>query len=98
MTTYEMVEAQNRALQKNREMFFEGWGIVMSPKNADKLMAECLERVASHTLPKFSKELVRIFGLRVIPHDHVPDDTMYIVDEFLGRSILGGMAEAAKAR
>lgn len=97
MTTYEMVEAQYRALQKNREMFFEGWGIVMSPKNADKLRAECLERVACHTLPN-SKELVRIFGLRVIPHDHVPDDTMYIVDEFLGRFILGGMAEAAKER
>ena len=86
MTVYEEAHRQYIEAQKNN--FFDAWGIVMSPITAHQLRAECMEHIVRHKANIGAVD--KIFGLVVIPHKMVSKDTMYIVDEPLGRQILKG--------
>lgn len=86
MTTYEKVhKAYTDALKNN---FFDAWGIVASPKTIYELLTETSEVVLLD--PTATPGHYKIFGLVVIKHNLVDDDTVYIVDEKLGRTILEG--------
>lgn len=86
MTTYEKVhKAYTEALKNN---FFDAWGIVASAKTIYELLTETSEVLMLN--PATAPGQYKIFGLVVIRDDLVDDDKVYIVDEQLGRTILGG--------
>ena len=91
MGAYDQVYKAYTDSIKNR--FFDAWGIVASPKTIFELRGECLERIKlCNTVTKYTTEqgaLEKAFGLVVIPHNLVEKDKVYIVDEQLGRTILG---------
>ena len=85
MTVYDQVhKAYTDALKNN---FWDAWGIVLNQKMIYGLRAECMERMAIHNMPM--GKIDTIFGLVVIPCNLVEDNRAYIVDEMLGRTILG---------
>ena len=86
MTVYENVHRQYIEAQKNN--FFDAWGIVMNPIIAHQLRAECMEQIVLHKANVGAVD--KIFGLVVIPCKMLDKDTMYVVDEALGKQILGG--------
>ena len=67
--------------------FWDAWGIVASPRVIYELRAECMERMVVHNTGVGALE--KIFGLVVIPYALLDDKTCYVVDEQLGRTILG---------
>ena len=67
--------------------FWDAWGIVASPKTIYDLRAECLERMSVYN--DAQGMIDSIFGLVLIPHTLVGNDVAYVVDEQLGRTILG---------
>ena len=88
MSAYDRVYKAYTDSQKNN--FWDAWGIVASPRVVHKLRAECMERMAVHNTDVGALE--KIFGLVLIPYDLLDDEYCYVVDEQLGRTILGQMA------
>ena len=85
MSAYDQVYKAYTDSLKND--FWDAWGIVASPRVIHELRAECMERVVVHNADVGTFE--KIFGLRVIPYALLDDETCYVVDEQLGRTILG---------
>ena len=85
MSAYDQAHKAYIDAQKNH--FYDAWGIVASPETIYKLRAECMEKLT--VLTAGDHLLERLFGLVVIPCDCCEKDKMYIVDEQLGRTILG---------
>ena len=85
MSAYDQVYKAYTDLQKNN--FWDAWGIVASPRVVHELRAECMERMVMHNADVGVLE--KIFGLVVIPYALLDDETCYVVDERLGRTILG---------
>lgn len=87
MSAYDQVYKAYTDSQKNG--FWDAWGIVASPKFVHELKVECMERMVVHNTDAGALE--KIFGLVVIPHALLSDKDCYVVDEQLGRTILGQM-------
>ena len=85
MITYEQVYKAYQDAHKN--YFWDMWGIVLSPRNVHQLEVECLSKTTVHNVGGYGIE--KLFGLVIIPCVLVEDDKAYIVDETLGRKILG---------
>lgn len=85
MSIYDKVYKAYIDSKKNN--FWDAWGIVASPKTIDKLRAECMEHTVIAT--SIYGPIDKIFGLVIIPYDLIDDETVYVVDEQLGRTILG---------
>lgn len=85
MTAYDQIYKAYTDSKKNG--FWDAWGIVASPRVIHELRAECMERMAVHNT--VTGALEKIFGLVVIPDALLDDKTCYVVDEQLGRTILG---------
>ena len=85
MTALEQIRKVYQEAQKNN--FWDAWGIVASPQTINELRAECLEQVVAYNV---SRGMINsIFGLVLIPCVKVETDKIYVVDEKLGRMILG---------
>ena len=85
MSAYDQIyKAYTDSLKSN---FWDAWGIVASPKVIHELRAECMEKMVVHNADVGALE--KIFGLVVIPYALLDDKTCYVVDEQLGRTILG---------
>ena len=67
--------------------FWDAWGIVASPRVVYELRAECVERMVMFNTDDGALE--KLFGLVLIPYALLDDKTCYVVDEQLGRTILG---------
>lgn len=85
MSAYDQV--YKAYIESQKIGFWDAWGIVASPRVIHELRAECLERMVVHNADVGTLE--KIFGLVVIPYDWLDDETCYVVDEQLGRTILG---------
>jgi len=85
MSAYDQIYKACTDAQRNR--FWDAWGIVASPRFIHELRAECVERGIMHFFNTGSLEVV--FGLVIIPDASLDDETCYVVDEQLGRTILG---------
>ena len=85
MSAYEQVHKAYIDSKKNN--FWDAWGIVASPTDIYNLRAECIERMVVHNADAGALE--KIFGLVVIPYNLLDNETVYVVDERLGRTILG---------
>lgn len=86
MTAYEQAHNAYREALKNN--FWDAWGIVAAPKTIYRLRAECMEHIVVYR-GGAPGGLERLFNLVLIPCSLVEEDKMYVVDEFLGRRILG---------
>ena len=65
------------------------WGIAMNTRAYEELKVETgQDRVTIHR-GRINEDIARIFGLRIIPKSRIPYDKMYLVDEELGRILLG---------
>lgn len=84
MSAYDQIHKAYIDSLKNN--FWDAWGIVASPRVIHELRAECMERMVVHSAVG---TLEKIFGLVVIPYALLDDETCYVVDEQLGRTILG---------
>lgn len=85
MSAYDQIhEAYIDSLKNN---FWDAWGIVASPRVIHELRAECMEHVVVRNADVGALE--KIFGLVAIPYALLDDETCYVVDEQLGRTILG---------
>ena len=84
MSAYDQIHKAYIDSLKNN--FWDAWGIVASPRVIHELWAECMERMVVHSAVG---TLEKIFGLVVIPYALLDDETCYVVDEQLGRTILG---------
>ena len=85
MSAYDQVYKAYTDSKKNG--FWDAWGIVASPRVIHELRAECMEHMVAHNANVGALE--KIFGLVVIPYALSDDKTCYVVDEQLGRTILG---------
>lgn len=85
MSAYDQVYKAYIDAKKNN--FWDAWGIVASPELIYELRAECLGQMAAHKSEQ--GKLDKAFGLVVIPYNLAEKDKVYIVDEMLGRTILG---------
>lgn len=85
MTALEQIRKAYQDARKND--FWDAWGIVASPKTIYDLRAECLEQMAVYSTAQGMIDSV--FGLVLIPCTLVGNDVAYVVDEQLGRTILG---------
>ena len=85
MNAYEQVHKAYIDSLKNN--FWDAWGVVAHPEIIYGLRSECLEQM---TLYQDGQGVVeRVYGLMVIPRADVEKDKVYIVDEELGRKLLG---------
>lgn len=89
MSALEQIRKVYQEAQKNN--FWDAWGIVASPKTIWELKAECMEQIPVYTADYGL--LHRVFGLVLIPCVEVGNDVAYVVDEQLGRTILGGQRD-----
>ena len=87
MNAYDQIYKAYTDSQKNN--FWDAWGIVASPKVFHEVKAECMEHMVLYNTDVGALE--KIFGLVVIPYPLLDDKTCYVVDEQLGRTILGQM-------
>lgn len=85
MSSYDQIHKAYIDSLKNN--FWDAWGIVASPRVVCELRAECMEHMVVHNADVGALE--KIFGLVVIPYALLDDKTCYVVDEQLGRTILG---------
>lgn len=85
MTALEQVHKAYTDSLNNK--FWDAWGIVASPRVVHELRAECMERMVGFNADVGTFE--KVFGLVVIPCALLDDETCYVVDEQLGRTILG---------
>lgn len=90
MTAYERILKAYYDIQENR--FYDAWGIVASPRTIYEMKAECMRDMVLYNTCNGTIETV--FGLVIIPDKSIGDDKVYIVDEKLGRTILGRQKEA----
>lgn len=85
MSVYDQIyKAYTDSLKNN---FWDAWGIVASPKVIHELRAECMEKMVVYNTAHGMID--SIFGLVLIPCVEIGNDTAYVVDEQLGRTILG---------
>ena len=85
MSAYDQIYKEYTDAQKND--FWDAWGIVASPRVIHELRAGCVgHMVVDHA---DVGALEKVFGLVVIPYPLLDDKTCYVVDEQLGRTILG---------
>jgi len=92
MSAYDQIYKAYTDSQKNQ--FWDAWGIVASPRFIHELRAECRERMVVHNDDVGALE--KVFGLVVIPYDLLDDETCYVVDKQLGRTILGQTERSSK--
>ena len=85
MSAYDQIHKEHIDSLKNN--FWDAWGIVASPRVISELRAECMKHMVVHNTNVGMLE--KIFGLVVIPDASLDDETCYVVDEQLGRTILG---------
>ena len=85
MSVYDQIHKAYIDSLKNN--FWDAWGIVASPRVIHELRAECMEHMVVHNADVGAFE--KIFGLVVIPYPLPDDKTCYVVNEQLGRTILG---------
>lgn len=85
MSAYDQIYKAYTDSQRNN--FWDAWGIVASPKVFHEVKAECMERMVLYNTDVGALE--KIFGLVVIPYPLLDEKTCYVVDEQLGRTILG---------
>ena len=85
MSAYDQIYNAYTDSQKNG--FLDTWGIVASLIVVQKLRAECMDRMVVFNADVGALE--KVFGLVVIPYALLDDKTCYVVDEQLGRTILG---------
>ena len=85
MSVYDQVHKAYTDSLKND--FWDAWGIVANPKTIYELKAECLEHMV--VFNGSEQAIEKIFGLVVIPCTLCDIANVYIVDEQLGRTILG---------
>lgn len=85
MSAYDQIHKAYIDSLKNN--FWDAWGIVASPRVIYELRAECMEHIVVHNADVGAFE--KIFGLVIIPRIEVEDNKVYIVDEELGRKLLG---------
>lgn len=90
MTAYERIRKAYYDAQENR--FYDAWGIVASPRTIYEMKAECMRDMVLYSTCNGTIETV--FGLVIISDKSIGDDKAYIVDEQLGRTILGRQKEA----
>jgi len=90
MTAYERIRKAYYDAQENR--FYDAWGIVASPRTIYEMKAECMRDMVLYSTCNGTIETV--FGLVIISEKSIGDDKVYIVDEQLGRTILGRQKEA----
>ena len=85
MSAYDQIHKAYVESQKNN--FFDAWGVVVNPITAYALRTEVLSRMSTY----YAQDgvLETIFGLVLIPCEVCETDKAYIVDEELGRTILG---------
>ncbi len=93
MTAYDQIYKAYTDSKKNG--FWDAWGIVANPKTIYELKAECMERIVAYDL--CIGMIDSIFGLVLIPCNDIEDNRAYIVDEQLGRTILGNTERALDA-
>lgn len=85
MSVYDQIYKAYADSQRNN--FWDAWGIVASPRVICELRAECKECMVVHNAD--GGALGKIFGLVIISCDLLNDESCYVVDEQLGRTILG---------
>lgn len=85
MSAYDQIpKAYTDSLKNN---FWDAWGIVANPITIHELTADAKSRMELNY--EVSGDVTTIFGLVVIPHMLCERDKVYVVDEQLGRTILG---------
>lgn len=87
MTTYNQVFKTYLDSKKNN--FWDAWDIIASPKTIHELKGECMEQIKLYKTDQGELEI--LFGLVIIPHNMVENNKVYIVNEQLGKTILGLM-------
>ena len=85
MSAYDQIYKSYTDSQKNN--FWDAWGIVANPITIHELTADVKSRMELNY--EVSGDVTTIFGLVVIPHTLCERDNVYVVDEQLGRTILG---------
>lgn len=85
MSVYDQVYKAYTDSQKTG--FWDAWGIVANPITIHELTADVKSRMELHY--EVSGDVTTIFGLVVIPLALCERDKVYVVDEQLGRTILG---------
>ena len=74
-------------LEGLRDGFDDMWGVVIHPKTYYELQSECMSNIVARTTSE--GEMDYIFGLRIIPSWGQDAGEFTIVDEILGRQIIG---------
>lgn len=85
MNAYDQMYKAYTDSQKNG--FWDAWGIVANPITIHELTADVKSRIELNYA--VSGDVTTIFGLVVIPHTLCEKDKVYVVDEQLGRTLLG---------
>lgn len=85
MSAYDQIYKAYTDSQRNN--FLDAWGIVANPITIHELTADVKSRMALNYA--VSGDVTTIFGLVVIPHTLCERDKVYVVDEQLGRTLLG---------
>ena len=85
MSAYDQIYKAYTDSQKNG--LWEAWGIVANPITIHELTADVKSRMELNY--EVSGDVTTIFGLVVIPCEICDRDKVYVVDERLGRTILG---------
>ena len=91
MSIYDKVYKAYTDSQKNG--LWDAWGIVANPKMIYELGAECMEKMV--VFNGSEQTIDSIFGLVLIPCEECDAEIAYVVDEQLGRTILGRRKGAA---
>lgn len=87
MTLFEKLDRQRH--EAMIAGFFDMWGVVMHPETYHELTAECVAMMGYSAPITLTPSEAYIFGLRLIPSYGVPSGSFSIVDERLGKTILG---------
>ena len=74
-------------LEGFRDGFDDMWGVVIHPETYYELQGECMSNIVARTTSE--GEMDYIFGLRIIPSWGQNAGEFTIVDELLGRQIIG---------
>lgn len=89
MSAYDQVYKAYTDSQKNS--FWDAWGIVANPITIRELTADAKSRMELNY--EVNGDVATIFGLVVIPCTLCERNKVYVVDEQLGKTILGTKAE-----
>lgn len=80
-------ELNKQRLEGLRDGFDDMWGVVIHPETYYELQSECMSNIVARTTSE--GEMDYIFGLRIIPSWRQDAGEFTIVDELLGRQIIG---------